>query len=61
MPPFFLVLTDAYGPVFCRFAAIRYNRRIMFAARPFALNFAPAVLAGVTVRATITKTTTIKG
>ncbi|CAM3647463.1 hypothetical protein ACAN107058_12485 [Paracidovorax anthurii] len=34
----------------------------MFAARPFALNNAPAALAGVAERATITKTTTtIKG
>jgi len=33
----------------------------MFAARPFALNFAPATLAGVAARAIITKTTTIKG
>ena len=33
----------------------------MFAARPFALNTAPAILAGLAARATITKTTTIKG
>ena len=33
----------------------------MFAARPFALNLAPAALAGVAVRAITTKTTTIKG
>jgi len=33
----------------------------MFAARPFALNTAPAALAGGAERATTTKTTTIKG
>jgi hypothetical protein len=33
----------------------------MFVARPFPLNIASAVLAGVAARATITKTTTIKG
>jgi len=33
----------------------------MFAARPFALNIAPATLAGVAARASTTKTTTIKG
>jgi len=33
----------------------------MFAARPFLLNIASAALASVAVRATITKTTTIKG
>jgi hypothetical protein len=34
----------------------------MFAARPFALNSAPATLAGVAVRVTMIKTTTtIKG
>jgi hypothetical protein len=33
----------------------------MFAARPFALNIASAVPAAVAARATITKTTTIKG
>jgi hypothetical protein len=33
----------------------------MFAARPFALNIATAALALVAARATITKTTTIKG
>ena len=42
-------------------AAFRYNSRIMFAARPFTLNPTPASLAGVAVRASITKTTTIKG
>ena len=31
----------------------------MFVARPFLLNNTPAALAGVAVRATITKTTTI--
>ncbi|MDP9897830.1 hypothetical protein J2W36_000063 [Variovorax ginsengisoli] len=33
----------------------------MFAARPFTLNSASAAQAGVVVRATIIKTTTIKG
>ena len=33
----------------------------MFAAYTFALTIAPAALAGVAARATITKTTTIKG
>ena len=33
----------------------------MFAARPFALNIAPAAKAGVATRAISTKTTTIKG
>jgi hypothetical protein len=33
----------------------------MFAARAFALNTAPAALAGLAVRAITTKTTTIKG
>jgi len=33
----------------------------MLAARPFALNIAPATPAGVAVRAISTKTTTIKG
>ena len=33
----------------------------MFAAHTFALNIAPAATAGVAARATITKTTTIKG
>jgi hypothetical protein len=33
----------------------------MFAARPFPLNTASAAPAGVAARATITKTTTIKG
>jgi hypothetical protein len=33
----------------------------MLAARPFALNLAPAATAGATVRASTTKTTTIKG
>ncbi len=39
---------------------IRYNDA-MFAARPFALNTASAAEAGVAVRATTIKTTTIKG
>jgi hypothetical protein len=39
---------------------IRYNDA-MFAARPFALNTASAAMAGVAVRATTIKTTTIKG
>lgn len=34
---------------------------LMFAAHTFALNIAPAATAGVAARATITKTTTIKG
>jgi hypothetical protein len=33
----------------------------MFAVRPFLLNTASAALAGVAARASITKTTTIKG
>ena len=33
----------------------------MFHAQPFSLNLTPAAKAGVTVRATSTKTTTIKG
>jgi len=33
----------------------------MFVARPFALNTAPAVLAGMDARAITFKTTTIKG
>jgi hypothetical protein len=33
----------------------------MFAARPFTLNTAPAVLASTAARASTTKTTTIKG
>jgi len=33
----------------------------MFAALPFTLNLAPALLVGKAVRASITKTTTIKG
>jgi len=33
----------------------------MFAARPFALNTAPAAQAGAVARAFTTKTTTIKG
>jgi hypothetical protein len=33
----------------------------MFAAHPFTLNPAPAALAGLAVRASFTKTTTIKG
>jgi hypothetical protein len=33
----------------------------MFAARPFPLNTANAISAGVAVRASTTKTTTIKG
>jgi hypothetical protein len=33
----------------------------MFAAHPFALKNAPATSAGLAARATITKTTTIKG
>jgi len=33
----------------------------MFAARPFALNTAPAAMVGVAARAISTKTTTIKG
>ncbi len=39
---------------------IRYNDA-MIAARPFALNTASAATAGVAVRATTIKTTTIKG
>ena len=38
---------------------LRYNRQIMFAARPFDLNIAPATLAGSAACASISKTTTI--
>ncbi|HNQ09789.1 MAG TPA: hypothetical protein PKM45_05150, partial [Giesbergeria sp.] len=39
--------------------ALQYST--MFAAHPFALKNAPAASAGLAARATITKTTTIKG
>ena len=43
------------------FESLGYTLHPMFAAHTFALNIAPATAAGVAARATITKTTTIKG
>ncbi len=42
------------------FLVLRYNAA-MFAARPLSLSIASATTAGKAARATITKTTTIKG